>query len=167
MIARWLIVGARTNLAMSLDEAHDRLFVVTRNPTKLFVLNTRNGKTVATLDVPAINDGVSFDAARRRIYVPGAEGEVGIYQEIDADHYRELARVPAVPGAKSETYVPQLHELFVGVSPRYNKPKNGWHSAYQGRVSVAKTIPQMLPDGHSNQARDTRSLNTPFLILDA
>lgn len=122
VIAHWPIIGARTNLAMSLDDAHHRLFVVTRNPTKMLVFNTQNGKSVATLDVPAINDGVSFDAARDRIYVPGAVGELGVYQEIDPDHYRELARVPTAPGAKSETYVPQLNELFLGISPQYNKP---------------------------------------------
>lgn len=122
VMARWPIKGARTNLAMSLDQAHHRLFVVTRNPTKMFVLNTNDGKTVATLDVPAVNDGTAFDTAHQRIYVPGAVGEVGVYQEIDPDHYREIARVPSALGAKSETYVPKLNELFVGVSPQYSKP---------------------------------------------
>ncbi len=121
--ARWPIAGARTNLTMAFDEAHHRLFVVTRNPGKLVVLNSEDGKTVATIDVPAVVDGTDFDAARGRIYVPGAAGEIGVYQEIDPDHYREIARVPSAPGAKSETFVPSLNELFVGVSPQYNKPE--------------------------------------------
>ncbi|HEV7135728.1 MAG TPA: hypothetical protein VGN43_03770 [Steroidobacteraceae bacterium] len=123
VIARWPIVGAKTNLSMSLDEAHHRLFIVTRNPTKLFVLDTNSGKTVATVDVPAINDGTSFDVARQRLYVPGAVGELGVVQEIDPDRYREVAVVPTARGAKSETYVPALNELFVGVSPQYSKPE--------------------------------------------
>lgn len=123
--ARWPIVGARTNLTMALDESHHRLFVVTRNPSKLIVLNTDDGKTVATIDVPAIVDGTDFDAARGRIYVPGAVGEIGVYQEIDPDHYREIARVPSALGAKSETFVPSLNMLFVGVSPQYNTPAIG------------------------------------------
>ena len=122
VIARWPIVGAKTNLAMSLDDAHHRLFVTTRNPTKLIVLDTDNGRTVATVDVPAVNDGTDFDVARWRLYVPGAVGRIGVVQEIDPNHYREIARVPSAVGAKSSTYVPSLNELFVGVSPHYSKP---------------------------------------------
>jgi DNA-binding beta-propeller fold protein YncE len=122
VIGHWPIVGARVNLAMALDEADHRLFVVTRKPTLLFALDTDNGRTVATIRVPAVNDGISFDAARKRIYVPGAVGEIGVYQELDPDHYRELARVPSALGAKSSFLDPRLDELFVGVSPQYRKP---------------------------------------------
>ena len=121
----WPIAGAATNLAMALDEQDHRLFIVTRKPTALFVLNTDNGRTVATLDAPAVNDGVYFDAVRKRLYVPGAVGEVGVYQEIDPDHYREIARVPSAPGGKSELFAPQLDELFVAISPHYNTPPTG------------------------------------------
>lgn len=123
VLARWPIKGAKTNLAMSLDDAHHRLFIVTRNPTRLFVLDTHNGRTVATVDVPAVNDGTDFDVARQRLYIPGAVGEVGVVQEIDPNHYREIARVASAPGAKSSTYVPQLNELFLGISPQYSKPE--------------------------------------------
>ncbi|MGC8517424.1 MAG: YncE family protein [Steroidobacteraceae bacterium] len=122
VLARWHITGAKTNLAMSLDEAHHRLFITTRNPTRLFVLDTNNGKTVATVAVPAINDGTDFDVARQRLYVPGAVGQVGVVQEIDPNHYREIAVVPSAKGAKSSTYVPQLNELILGVSPQYSNP---------------------------------------------
>jgi hypothetical protein len=121
VIARWKIGGASLNLNMALDEPDHRLFIVTRKPTEMFVLNTDNGRTVATIDVPAIVDGLYFDAARKRLYVPGAVGEIGVYQELDPDHYRELARVPSALGAKSELFVPRLSELFVGVSPQYGK----------------------------------------------
>lgn len=117
VIARWPISGAKTNLSMALDEADHRLFVVTRNPTKMFVLNTDSGATVATLDVPAIVDGVFYDQARKRIYVPGAVGEIGIYQQIDPDHYRELARVRSAQGAKSGILIPQLNRFYVAASP--------------------------------------------------
>lgn len=121
VIARWKIQGANLNLTLALDEANHRLFVVTRKPTEMFVLNTDNGRTVASMDVPAIVDGLYFDAARKRVYVPGAVGEIGVYQQLDPDHYRELARVPSALGAKSELFVPRLGELFVGVSPQYSK----------------------------------------------
>ncbi|MDE2110100.1 MAG: hypothetical protein KGJ79_03080 [Alphaproteobacteria bacterium] len=117
VVARWPINGAQTNLCMALDEPDHRLFVVTRNPTKMFVLNTDDGKTVATVDIPAIVDGVFYDSARKRIYVPGAVGEIGVYQQVDPDHYKELARVPSAEGAKSGLLVPQLNRFYVAASP--------------------------------------------------
>jgi hypothetical protein len=125
VVGRWPISGAATNLSMALDEPDHRLFIVTRTPTQMFVLNTDDGHIVAAIDVPAVVDGVYFDARRKRIYVPGAVGEVGVYQQTDPDHYREIARVPSVPGGKSELFAPALNELFVAVSPRYNTPPAG------------------------------------------
>jgi hypothetical protein len=125
VVGRWPISGAATNLSMALDEPDHRLFIVTRMPTQMFALNTDNGHIVAAIDVPAVVDGVYFDALRKRIYVPGAVGEVGVYQETDPDHYREIARVPSAPGGKSELFVSALNELFVAISPRYNRPPVG------------------------------------------
>ena len=140
IVGHWPIVGAATNLSMALDEPSHRLFIVTRKPTQLFVLDTDNGQVVATMDTPAVNDGVCFDALRKRIYVPGAVGEIGVYQEIDPDHYREIARVPSVPGGKSELFAPQLNELFVAISPQYNRPPAGavlWYRVEPALPSVA------------------------------
>jgi hypothetical protein len=139
VIARWKISGADVNLNLALDEAGHRLFVVTRKPTKMFVLNTDNGRTVASMDVPAIVDGLYFDAARKRIYVPGAVGEIGVYQQLDPDHYRELARVPSALGAKSELFVPRLSELFVGVSPHYDRQHVPALLRYRAQPTTART----------------------------
>jgi hypothetical protein len=142
VIGHWPIVGAADNLAMALDEPDHRLFIVTRKPTKMLALDTQFGKIVATIGVPDINDGVAFDAARKRIYVPGAVGQVGVYQELDPDHYREIARIPSAPGGKSELFVPALNELFVAVSPQYSKPPEGAVLRYEVEPSVTKVARQ-------------------------
>src|ERR1700675_776291 len=50
LMATWpLPAGDTQNVAMSLDEANHRLFVVTRKPGKLIVLNSDTGKVVANL----------------------------------------------------------------------------------------------------------------------
>lgn len=116
-LARWPLSGARLNLSMTLDSRDHRLFIVTRKPSKLFVLDTGTGKTVAVMNAPAIVDGVFYDSARKRIYVPGGIGEVGVYQQLDPDHYRLLADVPSARGAKSGALVPEINRLFLAVSP--------------------------------------------------
>ena len=117
VIARWPITGAKLNLCMAFDEADHRLFIVTRKSSKLIVLSTDTGAQIASMDVPATVDGVFYDAARKRIYIPGGDGHIGVYQQTDPDHYVELARVPSAIGAKSGLLVPQLNRLYVAASP--------------------------------------------------
>jgi hypothetical protein len=60
---------------------------------------------------------VVFDAANRRIYAAGGDGFVGVYREIDADHFEQLASVPSARGAKTAVLVPSMHRLYLAVSP--------------------------------------------------
>ena len=117
VIARWPLTGAQTNLTMALDEADHRLFVGTRNPSKLFVLNTDTGATVAMLDAPATSDGLFWDSARKRVYVPGGDGYLGVFQQVTADLYAARPRIPSAIGAKSGIVVPELNRLYLAASP--------------------------------------------------
>lgn len=117
VIARWPLSGAKTNLSMALDEADHRLFVGTRNPSKLFVLNTDTGATVAMLDAPATSDGLFWDSARKRVYLPGGDGYLGVYQQVTPDLYAARPRIPSAVGAKSGIVVPELNRLYLAASP--------------------------------------------------
>ncbi|MEO8809927.1 MAG: WD40 repeat domain-containing protein, partial [Rhodanobacter sp.] len=117
VIANWKLSGAKTNLTMALDEADHRLFVGTRNPSKLFVLNTDTGATVAMLDAPATSDGLFWDGARKRVYVPGGDGYLGVFQQVTPDLYAARPWVASAKGAKSGLVVPQLDRLFLAASP--------------------------------------------------
>ena len=117
VIARWPIHGARTNLTMALDEADHRLFVRTRNPSKLFVLNTDTGATVAMLNAPATSDGLFWDSARKRVYVPGGDGYLGVYQQVTPDLYAARPWIASAIDAKSGIVVPPLDRLYLAVSP--------------------------------------------------
>ncbi len=116
-IARWPLNGAQTNLTMALDEADHRLFVGTRNPSKLFVLNTDTGATVAMLDAPATSDGLFWDAARKRVYVPGGDGHLGVFQQVTPDLYAARPWIRSALGAKSGIVVPELDRLYLAASP--------------------------------------------------
>jgi hypothetical protein len=138
VIGHWPIVGPTDNLAMALDEPDHRLFVVTRKPTRMVALDTNDGKAVATIDVPDINDGIAYDAVRKRIYVPGAVGQIGVYQEVDPDHYTQIALIPSALGGKSDLFVPALNEFFVAISPQYNRPPAGGVLRYEVAPATAK-----------------------------
>jgi len=93
------------------------LFVVTRQPGHLIVVNADTGASIADFKAPERTDQVLFDKANRRIYVLGGEGYVGVFEENDADHYTELPRVTSAPGSKTGILVPELNKLFVAASP--------------------------------------------------
>lgn len=117
VVATWPLSGAQTNLTMALDEADHRLFVGTRNPGKLFVLNTDTGATVAMLDAPATSDGLFYDAARKRVYLPGGDGHLGVFQQVTPDLYAARPWIRSAIGAKSGIVVPQLDRLYLAASP--------------------------------------------------
>ena len=121
VVDRWPLHTAGENSPMALDEANHRLFVVCRNPAKLVVLNTDSGKQIGAWATAGHSDGMAFDPVKKRIYVPGAEGYIAVYQQRDADHYELVAKVPSAPGAKTCLLVPELNRLYVAVSPGEGK----------------------------------------------
>lgn len=116
VIANWPIHGAELNAPMAFDEKHQRLFVGTRKPFKLLVLDAANGNTIATFDAPNRTNQVIFDEANQRIYLAG-DDYLGVIQQKDPSHYEEIARVPTAKGAKTALLVPARHCLYVAVSP--------------------------------------------------
>jgi DNA-binding beta-propeller fold protein YncE len=118
--SRWELGGARANYPMALDEAHHRLFVGTRQPPRLIVLDTETGKVVASLETEGDADDVFYDAARRRVYVIGGGGSVAVYDQASPDRYVERARVRTAEGARTGLFSPEAGQLFVAVPHRGN-----------------------------------------------
>jgi hypothetical protein len=121
VVAQWPVHAAAQNALAQLDEANRRLFIVARDPGMFIVLDSGSGAQIASLAAPKHVDAEIFDAANRRIYTPGGEGYIGVYAEVDAGHFAELARVPSAVGAKTAILVPELRRLYVAVSPGERK----------------------------------------------
>ncbi len=102
-ITRWPL-EMESNFPMALDEADHRVFVVTRAPARLVVLDGNSGHMVATIPCVQNADDVYFDTARKRIYVPGGEGYISVFQQKDADQYELLAKVPTAVGGRTAGY---------------------------------------------------------------
>jgi YVTN family beta-propeller protein len=129
VVAIWPIQDASENFPMALDEADHRLFVGTRSPPKLLVLDTDKGKTLASLDSPGDADDIFYDAEARRIYVSGGAGYIGVFEQKDTDHYKPLGEVSTAEGARTSLFVPETRKLYLAV-PNYG--------AQQAEVRVYK-----------------------------
>jgi len=105
---------AKHLIAMSFDEADHRLFVSTRTPGKLILLDTDTGKVVTSLPCVSDNDDMAYDSANRRIYISGS-GFVDVYQQKDADHYDQIAHVATAFKARTSILVPELKKYYLGI----------------------------------------------------
>ena len=110
------------NYAMALDESDHRLFVVTRFPARLLVIDTGSGKTVQKLSAVGDCDDIFFDQARKRIYATGGEGAISVFEQQDPDHYRAVTRIPTGKGARTSFFSEELGRLYVGVRQQGSKP---------------------------------------------
>lgn len=108
---------AEQNAPIALDETTHRLFVVTRKPGKLIVMNADTLATLAEFAAPGRTDQVTWDPVNRRVYVTGGEGYVSVVEQIDADHYAEVQRAPSGAGAKTAILSPDAKRLYVAQSP--------------------------------------------------
>ena len=124
VVQTWPITAAKENVPMQYDEANHRLFVVTRKPSKLVVVNTDTGKEVTSVTTNDGVDDLAFDPGQHRLYAfAGAGGgAINVITQRDADTYEVTATVPTKPGAKTGKLVPELHRLYVGVP---SKEKQG------------------------------------------
>ena len=113
--ATWqLPAGDKANVAMAFDEPNHRLFIVTREPGKLIVMNSDDGKVIAELPAVGLVDDAVYDAQHKRIYLAG-DGSLDVFQQKDADHYELLAKISTAFRAKTGVLVPEWNRYYLGV----------------------------------------------------
>ena len=122
VLTTWDTGMSFNNYPMALDEQNHRLFVVTRLPARLLVMDTSSGKTVQTLSAIGDCDDVFYDQSRKRIYASGGEGAISVFEQQDADHYKEVARIATVKGARTSFFSPDLGRLYLAVRRQGSSP---------------------------------------------
>ena len=133
-ITRWPLTF-EGNFPMALDEAHHRLFVATRMPPRLVVFDTPSGRLVTALPAVQDADDLYYDSARKRVYIPGGEGYVSVFQQEDADHYKLLAKVHSAIGARTAGYFGKgrkgFDRFYLAVPARADHGAEVWISKVQ------------------------------------
>ena len=124
-LTKWELNGAKANYPMALDEEDHRLFVVTRRPPLLVVLDTDTGKEVARVPVGGSCDDVYFDVERKRIYALGGEGFISVVQQNDPNHYSLSANIPTTVGVRTGVFFGT--SLYVGVPAAGLEPAQIWN----------------------------------------
>ena len=111
-----------SNYAMALDEANHRLFLGCRNPPRVITLNSITGIQLDQRDTVGDVNDIYYDAARKRLYASGGDGQIDVIRQVDADTYEPLARVNTGTGARTSLYVPEWNIFFVAIPRRGELP---------------------------------------------
>jgi hypothetical protein len=118
LLNEWKLKDAADSVSMALDEADKRLFIGTRKPARILVLETEAGKELAMLSACGDTDDLFFDESNRFIYLSGGQGCVSVFQQADSVTYNRMDTVSTFPGARSSLLVPQAQRLYVAVPHR-------------------------------------------------
>jgi hypothetical protein len=121
LIATWPVPPAKQNAMVAFDSAQHRLYIVCRDPGMVVAMNSDTGAVVDTQPAPLRADEVQYDSHKHRLFVPGGEGYMGVYDTADPDRLKLTEKVPTAPGAKTGLLLPSMHRLFLAVSPGESK----------------------------------------------
>ena len=117
MVGKWKLPGTgHRNMAIMLDPAHPRLYVVTRDSQmrgSLIVLDTTDGHAVATLPIGGWADSVFVDSKRHRVYASTGVGHIETYTIGANDSYHHEPTVDTAVLAKTGLYSSELDRMFV------------------------------------------------------
>lgn len=122
VIEKWPAQGFKPFYPMALDEKNQRHFNGSRNPPALVVFDTKSGRMVTSVEGVDHTDDLFYDAARRRLYMSGGDGMIGVFEQRDADHYQLMTKVPCVPSASTSFFVPEFNRLYVPATPYAGQP---------------------------------------------
>lgn len=125
VLSTWPVTSKR-NGDGAFDESTSRLFIGTRTPAEMVVMDSKSGKEIVHLPTPENMDGVYFDAKRKRIYVSGgrdlATGSVYVYLQKDPDHYETIGKIPTRQGAGTSFWSPEFDRYYVATQATDKEP---------------------------------------------
>ena len=93
-----------------------RLFCAGQNG-KLVVMDSANGKVIATVDIIPGVDQIAFDAGNKRIYCASSSGQISVLEET-ADGATNIGNVKTAPGAKTIAVDPKTHAVWIAYADK-------------------------------------------------
>jgi len=117
-IVSWALPsGHSANFPLVLDETDRRVFIGSRKPSRMTVLDMDSGKSVASLPTAGDMDDMFYDSGRKRIYVAGGEGFLSVVQQVDADHYTDMGKFATALGTRTGAWYEKRDRLYVAAPP--------------------------------------------------
>jgi DNA-binding beta-propeller fold protein YncE len=132
LLETWHIaqVGKRPT-AMAFDAADHRLFIGTRNPGKLIVLDSESGKVISSFPAAPMVDDMAYSGTDKRIYYAAA-GFLDVFQSHGPNHYVRIGHIPTAYHAKTGILADALDRYYLGV---------GAHAGRKAEILIFRIVP--------------------------
>jgi DNA-binding beta-propeller fold protein YncE len=111
--SRWPLAPAGAPTALAMDVQRHRLFSSGRDPQKLVVLDSDNGKVLQSFPISAGVDAAAFEPETGLLFVSTREGMVHVFHEDSPDKLSETETIKTEFGAKTMGLDTKTHNLFV------------------------------------------------------
>jgi DNA-binding beta-propeller fold protein YncE len=110
--ARWPIASGEEPTGMALDAMHHRLFVGCSNELML-MMNSTNGKIIASVPIGKGVDAVAFDPATQLAFSSNGEGTVTIAHEESAEKLEPIQTLATERGARTMALDSLTHKIYL------------------------------------------------------
>ncbi len=110
--ARWALPGCETPTGLALDVAHRRSFSVCSNAA-MTILDSQNGRAIATLPIGHGVDGAQFDPDSQNAFSSNGEGTLTVVHESDPEHFAVIQTLATAKGARTMALDPVAHRLYL------------------------------------------------------
>jgi hypothetical protein len=115
-------VASGMNNGLALDDAGRHVFIISRRPPKLVVMDSDSGNIRDSRETVTDPEDIWYDPASRRIFITGTDPVIDVVNHTEADRYEPMARIPSAPGARTSLLVPEQNRFYVVAPKDGNKP---------------------------------------------
>jgi DNA-binding beta-propeller fold protein YncE len=122
VLAHWPVAPGGTPVGLSIDTAKHRLFVGCRNPQKMIVMSTDDGKVIADLPISAGVDATRFDG--HQAFASCRDGKLHVAGETAPGKFDIQQVVTTALGAKTMDVDPERHKIYLPTA-EFEEPKPG------------------------------------------
>jgi hypothetical protein len=114
VLAHWPVAPGGAPVGLSIDTEKRRLFIGCRNPQKLIVMSTDDGKVLADLPIGAGVDATKFD--RHQAFASCRDGKLAVAGESASGKFEIVQTVTTPVGARTMDIDPEMHKVYLATA---------------------------------------------------
>ena len=150
VVARWPLAPGTEPTGIALDATHHRLFATCHNKM-MEMLDTTNGKVVASVPIGSGVDGCAFDDATQLAFASCGEGTTTIAKE-DGDKFTTVQTLKTERSARTMALDPKTHRIYLP-SAQFEPPVTPSPGASPTRPKMVPNTMKLLVYGPSDSAQ--------------
>ncbi|HMB96775.1 MAG TPA: hypothetical protein VKK61_12100, partial [Tepidisphaeraceae bacterium] len=109
----WPITGGQQPTGIAMDPQKRRLFIGCRGNNVMVIMNSDNGKILATLPIGQQCDGCAFDPATGDAFASCGDGTLAVIEETSPEKFTVVQTVQTKPGARTMCLDTKSHLIYL------------------------------------------------------